>query len=161
MVSVYSHSLAGIAGLNPTGNMDDWTCNTVSWQCCVLLGRSLCIRGVLLHVVFKCDCKAFTLRRPWPIRGCWAMGRNTIGLILSGFYRDVHVKFCIVCIECCVHFNKLNYRLRDFFTVGNLIHAMLLWNVTIRWDMYTWTSNLLMPKGHTCFGLVHRPPTET
>jgi hypothetical protein len=53
---------------------------SVFCECCVL-GRGLCV-GLITHPeesyrmcgVSECDREALTMRRPWPTRGCHAMG---------------------------------------------------------------------------------------
>jgi hypothetical protein len=53
---------------------------SVSRECCVLSGRGPC-DGLIIRpeesyrvwCVSECDCKASTMRRPWPTRGCCAM----------------------------------------------------------------------------------------
>jgi hypothetical protein len=53
---------------------------SVSCECCVLSGRGRAgpsSRGVLpSEVCPERDCKASKLRRPWPTRGCRAMGKK-------------------------------------------------------------------------------------
>ena len=41
-------------------------------------GRSLFQRNPNECVVSECDCEASIMRRPWPTRGCCAMGKNKI-----------------------------------------------------------------------------------
>jgi hypothetical protein len=76
---VFGRSLAGIAGSNPAGGMD--VC--LLWVLCVVKQSSLrradhLSRGVLPSVVWltECDREALIMRRPWPTRGCCAMGEN-------------------------------------------------------------------------------------
>jgi hypothetical protein len=73
---VCSHLLASIVGSNPTGA---WL--SVSCECCVLSGRGLCV-GLITRAeesyrvwcLTKCDCEVLIVKRPWPTRGCCAMG---------------------------------------------------------------------------------------
>jgi hypothetical protein len=72
---VCSCSLAGIVSPNPAGGMVVCSC-----ECCVLSGRSLCVRPITHpeesygSVVCECDGETSIMRRPWPIRGCCATG---------------------------------------------------------------------------------------
>jgi hypothetical protein len=61
-------SLVGTAGSNPTVSMDACLC-----ECRVLSGRGFC-DGLITRPKesYQCDRLAWTVRRPWPIGGCWA-----------------------------------------------------------------------------------------
>jgi hypothetical protein len=57
---------------------------SVSYECCVLLGRGLCI-GLITRpeesyrvCVTDCDCEASIMRRPWPTVGCCAMEKKSV-----------------------------------------------------------------------------------
>jgi hypothetical protein len=88
-VWVCGHSLGGIVGSNPAGDMD--VC--LLWVLCVVRSRSLrraghSSRGVLPSVVYL-NRESSTMRRPWPTRGCCAMGGgevrryNRLNILLS------------------------------------------------------------------------------
>jgi hypothetical protein len=73
---VCGRTLAGIVGSNPAGGMDV-SLSLVSVVCCQVevcaLGWSL-VQSSRTECVFHCDREASTLRRPWPTRGCSAVG---------------------------------------------------------------------------------------
>jgi hypothetical protein len=53
---------------------------SVSCECCVLSCRGLCV-GLITRPqcgVSDCDLEASIMRRPWPMRGCCAMGKTCI-----------------------------------------------------------------------------------
>jgi len=56
---------------------------SVSWECCVLSGKGLCV-GLITHpeepyqVWCVCHREASIMRRPWPTRGCCAGGGDTL-----------------------------------------------------------------------------------
>jgi len=63
----------------------------VFYECCVLSCRGLCI-GLITHPeghtkcgVSECNREALIMRRPWPTRGCCAMGRGSIFLHIVFF----------------------------------------------------------------------------
>jgi hypothetical protein len=55
---------------------------SVSYECCVLSGRSLCVGLITVQRsptqcgVSECDREASIMSRPWPTRGCCAMGEK-------------------------------------------------------------------------------------
>jgi hypothetical protein len=58
---------------------------SVSCECCVLLGRSLCDGPITrpeesyrLWCVTVCDLEILRSRRPWPVLGCCARGRRKV-----------------------------------------------------------------------------------
>ena len=74
---VYSRSLAGIAGLYPTGDMD------ISFECCVWPGRGVCYWPILRleesyrpWCVIVWDLETLRMRRPWPALGCCTRERR-------------------------------------------------------------------------------------
>jgi hypothetical protein len=75
---VYGRSLGGIAGSNPTGGMG--ACLSV--VCCQVevstSGWSLVQRSPTFCGVSECDREASIMRRPWPTRGCCAMGKKRL-----------------------------------------------------------------------------------
>jgi hypothetical protein len=56
---------------------------SVSFECCLLSGRGLCV-WLITHpeefykvwCVSECDREASIMRRPWPTRGCCAIGEG-------------------------------------------------------------------------------------
>jgi hypothetical protein len=72
---VWRRSLVGTAGSNPAVEWISLTC-----EFCVLSGRgflsvwSLVQRSPTECGLSKWDCKTSMMRRPWPTRGCCAMG---------------------------------------------------------------------------------------
>jgi hypothetical protein len=56
-----------------------WAWMFIACECFVLSGRGLCV-GLITRPtecgVSECDRKVSIMRRPWPTRGCWAMGRG-------------------------------------------------------------------------------------
>jgi hypothetical protein len=62
---------------------------SVSCECCVLSGRGFCV-GLITRPeesyricgVSECDYEASIMRRPWPTRGCCAMGEKSIVFFL-------------------------------------------------------------------------------
>jgi hypothetical protein len=77
-VSVYSRSLAGIAGSNPAGAWIFVCCG-----CCVLSGRGLCDGPIprpeesyRLRCVIVCGLETSCMRRPWPALGCCARNKQ-------------------------------------------------------------------------------------
>jgi hypothetical protein len=57
---------------------------SVSFECCVLSGRGLCV-GLITSpeesyrvrcVLSECDHEASIMRRPWPYKGCYAIGKK-------------------------------------------------------------------------------------
>jgi hypothetical protein len=74
---VFGRSLAGITGSNPAGGM-------VVCLLCVLSGTGLCFglitrpeESYRVWCVSECDREASIMRRPWPNRGCCAMGERS------------------------------------------------------------------------------------
>ena len=67
-----------------------WT--SVSFECCVLSGRSLYVvqRSPTECGVSECDRETSIMRRPWPIRGCWAKKKKKLANnrrpLLMNFY---------------------------------------------------------------------------
>ena len=85
MARVCGRSLAGIvrSRIPPVAWM------SVSFECWVLSGTSLCI-GLITSPeesdrddVSECDRKSSIKRRAWPTRGCWAMKKKMRDLIPS------------------------------------------------------------------------------
>ena len=72
---VFGRSLAGIAGSNPTGDMD--ICLLGSITCCQVevsvTSQTLVQRSPTESDVSGCDLETLTVRRPYPTRGCRAM----------------------------------------------------------------------------------------
>jgi hypothetical protein len=67
---VGSRSFAGIAGSNPAGNMDV----SLSVVCCHCVNLSLAQESRTDCGVCECGRGVSKLRRPWPIRVCFAIG---------------------------------------------------------------------------------------
>jgi hypothetical protein len=66
-----------------------------SCECYVLSGRGLCDELISRPEecgVSECDCDSSIMRRPWPARGCCAMGEKKTNLA------RVPIKFCFVCV---------------------------------------------------------------
>jgi hypothetical protein len=65
----------------------------VSVVCCQLevsaSGWSLVQRSPTECGVSECDCEASTMRRPWPTRGCRAVGRRKFSVCLTLWRRSV------------------------------------------------------------------------
>jgi hypothetical protein len=75
---------------------------SVSCECSVLSGRGPCVglitrpeESYRVWCVTQCDREASITRRPWPTGGCWAMGRNNIGLYSCNFFRNIK-RLCTV-----------------------------------------------------------------
>jgi hypothetical protein len=75
---------AGIAGANPTGDMDVFSCES-----CVLSVRGLCIGLITrpeesygIYGVSECDCEASIMRGPWPTRGCHPMEKAVVVVLV-------------------------------------------------------------------------------
>jgi hypothetical protein len=43
----------------------------------------------------ECDCEALIMRRPWPARGCYAMGEKNVEKWLNYCYRLAHTFLCV------------------------------------------------------------------
>jgi hypothetical protein len=81
---VYGRSRAGILSSNPVGGMDVCSC-----ECCVLSGRSLLhradhpSRGFLWECrVSECDRETLIVRRPCPLRGCYATAGGGVKILI-------------------------------------------------------------------------------
>jgi hypothetical protein len=77
-VWICGRSLAGIAGSKPAGNMNVSVVSVVCWQVgSSVSGWSLVQRSSTGCVVGESNHEASTMRRPWPIRGCSTVKKNT------------------------------------------------------------------------------------
>jgi hypothetical protein len=72
----------------------------VSFDCCVLSGRVLCVglitlpeESYRLWCVSECDREASIMRRPWPTGGCCAMEKKN--LVQSVLISARHITLCL------------------------------------------------------------------
>jgi hypothetical protein len=99
---VCGHSLAGIVGSHPAGDMDVFVsvvcCQVeVSASCWSLFQRSPTECGVS-----ECDREASIMRRPWLTRGCCAIGKKkTVRCTNPRRQIAVATTFCTVASNIC------------------------------------------------------------
>jgi hypothetical protein len=84
---------------------------SVSFECCVLSGGSLCVglitrpeESYRLWCVSEFDHEASIMRRAWPRRGCCAIGKKKYGLRF--LYSQIHDVLIIVRQHICTHFRS-------------------------------------------------------
>ena len=70
--------LAGIVSSNPAGSMDVCLFRVLCQVEVSATGRSLVQRSPTECGVFECDHESSIMRRPWAIRGYWAMVKRSV-----------------------------------------------------------------------------------
>jgi hypothetical protein len=81
-------SAARLLGLGV--RIQPWAWMSVCCECCVLSGRDLC-DGLITRpeesyrIWCVCDLVALIMKRPWPTRGCCAMGEKNMHYVVDGY----------------------------------------------------------------------------